>query len=946
MFNAMNQSERARPSARPRRVVSRNIPFAIALFAALSVFAHPAAAQLQNLDDATFIAGLEDRGMSELILHYVEIDPPDDPVVRDLISIAQHRIRFRDDSLSREAQREAFDAALEGLSQLIAEHGDHVQSPIWLTDLASLKLIEDMRNYQRLAGTFVRFGVPTPEQRAAFRRLSTDALDAMVRARQRLFDLRGELARNEELTQQLQLDGTYARLFNEYDEMRVPLYFAMASLYVASMPDDTPYFQNLGQEGRADTPDAERRRLIREASEAVEPLASPARQTPNIARAGLSILGQLRLLAGDTRGSVEPLREARTLRSGGVVDGIVATLALARAQSLLGRLEEGLNLLAELSEDERVADSSFYLLLLADARHRLLRDDAETLDDPQERAMALGGAYEPYLDLLESSALSEEERMRLRSYIYLRWAENVDSPQEAADLPPIVRMGIGEHWLNEARRARTANDQQRAEDLFRRANAVNETLRGEDLPARVRAKGMYHLALGKYFSAPNDNGIIVQAAEIMLEVADDHPDQPLSEQAIANAVSLTRSLATRQNPMDAARTTYLNAVEVLLEKYPLTDAADAERVPYAVNVLQAAGNHEQAIEVLQNVPRDSESYFDAQAGILRSQVALFRSESSDRERRRELLRIAQSEASRIAEEARESLGGTRGDAALRAWAEARFTIAAAAIERDDPRSAINQLEGFRDDFAGDPVLLRRGYEEMISAQVAAGELAAAVELAEAMSERFPEESAYVINQVVTRLDKEIVSLRRQAEAERSESRRETLNKQAEAKAEAASRLTGLLLQWARNQNLEPQRLLPYQILHGKTLRLAGELDESRQLLQPLTEQFPSNGQALYQYGLTQFALAEENNWTGDGPSGRAALQAFGTLSRPNLYPRPFPEMYWMSNLRLVQLMDMRAAGQKNPDIFLRIRRLEQQDAGLGGDAIKAEFETLKSRHTP
>ncbi|MFW6336739.1 MAG: hypothetical protein ACOC3G_06395, partial [Phycisphaeraceae bacterium] len=350
--------------------------------------ARPASAQLENLDDATFIAGLEDRGMSELILHFVEIDPPDDPVVRDLITIAQHRIRFRDTSLPREVRREAFEAALEGLSQLIDEHGDHVQSPIWLTDLASLKLIEDMRNYERLAGTYVRFGVPTPEQREAFRRLSTQALDAMVRARQKLFELRGELARDEERTEELQLDGTYARLFNEYDELRVPLYFSMASLYVASLPDDADYFQDLGRGGRADTPDAERRRLIREASEAVEPLADPARQSANIARAALSIQGQLRLLNGEPREAVEPLREARTLRAGGVVDGIVATVALARAQSLRGRLEEGLNLLDELSEDEQIADSSFYLLLLADARHRLLREDAQTLEDAEQRRLA------------------------------------------------------------------------------------------------------------------------------------------------------------------------------------------------------------------------------------------------------------------------------------------------------------------------------------------------------------------------------------------------------------------------------------------------------------------------------------------------------------------------------------------------------------------------------
>lgn len=917
-----------------------------AVLAVLSVCVRPASAQLQNLDDATFIAGLEERGMSELILHFVEINPPEDPVVRQLIEIAQHRIRFRDRSRSAAERSEAFDAAIEGLNQLISNHGDHVQVPIWLTDLASLKLVEDMRNNERLAATFVRFGVPTPEQREAFRRLSVEALDAMVRARRELFDLRGELARDEELTRELQLDGTYARLFSRYDEVLVPLYFSMASLYTASMPDDEAYFRNLGREGRADTPEAERRRLIREATEAIEPLASPARQSANIARAALSILGQLRLLAGQPRAALEPLREARSLRSGGVVDGIVATLALARAQSQLGRLQEGLNLLRELSDDEQVADSAFYQLLLADAQHRLLREDAETIEDAEERRLALGGAYEPYLDLLEDASLRKSERTSLRSYIYLRWAANVRSAEQAAELPPIVRMGIGEHWLNEARRARSAGNEGQAEELFRKANAVNATLRGEDLPDRVRAKGMYHLGLGKYFSAPNDNATVVQAAQIMLDVADDHPEQPLAERAIANAVSLVRSLATRQAPMDAARKTYLSAVEVLLEKYPLTDAADAERLPYAVNVLQAGGNHEEAIEVLENVPRDSESYFDAQAGMLRSRVAMFRSASADAERREELRGRAQSQASRVAEQAREELGGTRGESALRAWAEARFTIAAVALDRGDAASAIAQLEGFREDFEANAQLLRRGYEEMISARVAAGDLATAVSLAEAMTERFPRDSAYVINEVVERLDREIASLRQQADAALAASRQRDLSGQAQTKAEAASRLTGLLLQWARNQNLEPQQLLSYQLLQGKTLRLAGKLRESLATLQPLTQQFPQNGQALYEYGLTQFALARQNNWTGEGEAGKEAIRAFGTLSRVNLYQRPLPEMYWVSNLRLLQLMDMRTEGRKNTDIFLRVRRLEQVNEDLGGETLRAEFQNLKSKHVP
>ena len=942
----MNQAkpDHPRPAVLPPSAI-RLPPLALVLCASVVVFAlaSPLLAQpdqVESLDDATFIAGLEDRGMSELILHYLETHPPDDPVVRRLIEIAQHRLRYRDRNLSREQRGEAFDRAIAGLEQLITDHPDRVQRPIWQTDLAAMRLIDDLRSYHRLAGAFVRFGVPDDEQRAAFAELAPEALADTSRARRRLFEMRGELARDDAKREALQRDGTWRRLFNEYAELRLPYYHALASLYVASLPDDADYFRSLPAgdvPGRADAPDAERRRLVREAIEAIEPLADESQQVASVARGALSVLGQLRLVGGEPRAAIEPLDEARSLGGGSGAERLMTILALARAYAETNRLEQGLNLIDAAGDDAAVGDSPFYRLLLADAAHRLLRGDAERQRTAANRQAAIERSYRPYLDLLESDALSDRERGTLRSFIYRRWASRMQEAGSAAALPPIVRMGVGEHLLTEARRVRSAGDSDRATELFERANAVNETLTDEDLPGRVRARGMYHLALGRYFLAPRDPANVARVAELMTDVADHHPDQAIAERAITNAVSLTRPLAAGSNRAAAGRSAYLRAVGVLLQKYPASPAADAERLPYAVLLLQPRGDHTQAIDLLEQVPRQHETYFEAQAALLRSHAAMFREATSDdaRATRRSL---AVSEANRLLDEARAAIGSDPGS--LAAWAKARFTLAAAALDRGEVESAIARLEGFEDDFAESPDLVRRGYQEMIAARVEAEQLQQAVDLAQRMTRRFPDAAAPVINEVVTRLDGEIDALRRRADAEAAPTRARELRDRAQSKAEAAAELTGLLLDWARQQDLQPQQLLAYQVLHGKTLRLADRLDDSLAILKPLRERFASSGPVLFQYGQTQYEIGVARD---DATALSEAVRALGALSSPSLYQPPYPEIFWVSNLRLVQVMDRR--GDDPTDIVLRIRRLEQMDPGLGGEALQRRFNAIRARNS-
>lgn len=883
----------------------------VSLFSATRAFAGPA-----GLDDATFIAGLEERGMSELILHLLEIDPPDDPVVQELIAIAQQRLRYRDPGLSRAERQEAFRLAVEGLESLIDRHTDHPQRPIWLTDLASMRLIDDLRTNRRLAATAVRFGVPTDEQRHAFQRLSPAALEATQAAQRGLFELRGDLARDDQRRETLENDGTYRRLFRDYGELRTPYYHAMASLYVASLDD---------------TPDTERRDLIRQGVETAEPLRDPSKQIPSIAAGATAMLGQFAMLEGDAAEAVGLLEQARSIGAEGV-DELVATLALARALAASDRLSRAGSLLEALATQDDVRRVPTYRLLVADAHHRLLREQAQSAD-------AIAASYEPYFDLLQDPSLSEGARRTLRSFVHRRWATTAPTVEAARRLPPIVRLGIGEHWLNEARRARSANDAARAEALFELANALHRTLRDASLPARVRAPGLYRLGLGLYFLSNNDPAAAAEAARLMTEAADDHPDQPVSARAIANAVSITRPAATSGDAPEAARSAYVAAAEVLLRKYDATEAADAERLTYATAVLQPRGEHERAAEVLDGVPRDHANYFDAQAARLRSLTERMRQASTDAalEERRDL---AAAEADRVAAAARSASSLAPGTGAMRAWAEARFTLAAVALSRGEPDAALRQLEGFEDDFADDAALLRRGYQEMIAARVEADQLERAVTLAEAMTREFPEASAFVIDRVVTRLDEEISTLRDRAAAAAARSVRQELEGQAQDRAEAAARLTALLLQWAQRRGYAGEQLLPYQVLHGETLRLAGRADDALELLDPLVQRYPTDASVLFQHGEALFALGMERS---DPQLLSRALRAFGPLSRSNLYPRPLPDMFWVSNLRIIQVMDARE--DDSTDILLRIRRLEQIDDNLGGNALQRDFNTLRAKHS-
>jgi len=893
-------------------------------------------AQARGLDDSTFISGLEQRGMSELILHYLEVNPPRDPVVRQLIEIAQNRLRFRDDNLSREDRMDSFLLAVESIETLIREHQEHPQSPIWMTDLASMLMVDDLRTNQQLASEFVCFGVPTDDQAQAFEDRSIRALAAAELANRQLFKLQGELGRDDERAAALKGDGTWQRLFQDYGELRTPFFTAMASLHVAMLPDDSDYYQSLGRDDRfimqAKSIARERQRLIGEALLALEPLTDINRQGDATLKGSLTLMAQLYMLQGQVDLSHEAAEKARSFDAGGTINHVSATLAMTQAMVAKSpsALAEAESIIDSLLEDQAVLTSPFYRLLLADAKHQLRQSIASNQDE-QARS------YEPYLALLEDRRLGGDLRDTLRAYIYRRWAESYEDASDFDSLPPIVRMGMGDQLLNEARLALGSGDMQEAMQLFAQANRVNETLLDESLPEGVRATGMNNLALGQYFMNPQDPKNVARAAALMTDLAEQLPAQPLAEQAIANAVSLTRPMAIAVQPNSEGRDVYLRAVQVLLETYPTSAAADGERLVYALSILQPAGEHEQAIRVLEPVPFDHPSYLDARSAMLRSHVAMFRA-TINPSKRASLRKLAQTEASRLRREAQQSEDLQAG---LRAAAESRFTLAAVAADQGDYESAARQLDGFQLDFASDPALLERGYQEAIQALVQADQIERAVELGEAMTREFPDSAAFVINGVITNLDTQIQQLRLESMLQSNTTRGQELMDIAKSRGDLAARLTGLLLEWAEGQGFTADELLAYQTLHGKTLRMADQLDESLEVLEPLLEQFSFDGNVLLQYGETQYArylrLEDPGLLT-------KALSAFGPLSDQAIYPtRPLPDMFWLSNLRIIQIMDLRQ--DDSLDIRLRIRRLEQIDRDFGGEHYSNQYRGLLAKHS-
>ena len=918
-----------------------------------------------ELDPAMLIDKLAEEGMSELLLHLAQTQPPDDPVLARQIEIAGLRIEYQrllgsamggaDPAEAEQRRRDVLDAYrawAEAMRSLIKDFYDHDQRPIWQTDLAQSLILDDLYGLHQDAPLFLDFGVTSPEQDQALGQIAPEALALLVDADLRLFNLRNEVGRDEARSQQLQASGLFFRLFDEYDQKRTPYMLALAAYLVAQLPDDTPYYADPDSSVASsiprheDDPQRERQRLLRLADDRLTKLMERAGGGLGIHDAASVLLGRVLLARGRFDQAIDQVGELLASRNHNTA---WLTAKLVRIASLYrrGSVDQALRELSELRQDPVITSETRRSLLVTDMTHKLLLAEADLLAG-DKRDAAVAASYDPYLELL-AGPMTGPQAKGLRDYIYRRWEATLDSdPNQASALPPVVRLAISQVLRLQGQAvldsldddsAPSQTDQRlalraEAKEKFKHSIALAKTLTSDDIPPDIRSEAMFNLALAMHGENPNDPANRLALTRILTDLADQMPDQPVAEDAISASVALLREMHQVLPTPPGVEQAYQRAAQVLFSKFPTSEAADSERLYYGYTIYEQAGKYRDAINMFSRVPFDHDDYFRARRQSLLSLFALWReSDPTARPRlRRELDSLMRSIATEAGRNRESLVNPERAETARRAEATVRLVKAQLAMLAKDYIGVTDALNGFEAAYPKQADLIGEALQLRVIALGDAGDREQLAKTTERMVRDYPDQAAPVIDQVLTTLEDRLDQLHVKA-ATAGNQQREQIDKEKASLAQAAEVLSKYLLQWANTQGYDEQTLMPFQVIRAKTLRMTGDLDGAYAILAKLVHDYPNDAQVMVEY-------AEVLYQKGDEDSLVEAVRYYDRLITG--LGAPYPPEWWTAWMRRLQINDR--LGEGTDDIPLRVQQLQMTDPDLGGPVTKLELKRLEQKY--
>ncbi len=933
------------------KIHANTIVIAIALLGA----AIPAAALAQGtrLSQEQFIEGLRREGMSELLLHLVEREDLD-PVEARKIQISQFQLQAQDAKLSQEARIEAMNNALNAQRQLITANFDHPQRPMWQTDLGEMLLWDYPNVAAPRAMEFYEFGVPTPAQREIFQSAVPEAFEALTSADDRFFRLPSELISQPALRAQLENTGVLDRLQNEYARKRVPFFLSYAAYYTSLLPDSTRYFETLGANPAVSSalqkknPGEERTRLRHLAVERLEPLLTDSSIPPPVALQARSIMGRAQLAVGDLAKATENLNRVVAEGKRDLVE-LLSLMGLTRVAAQQNQTIVQQEAMDRVATHPMVASDLGFRVLMADLVHRIYLRQVEAAPAEQKAALT-GQAYAVYEKLLEDPSLEADVRQSLRATLNSRWAQSIPPDADVTGLPAMVvmamaegRRGSGQNLVIDSQNA--AEDQapalleQAQPHLTRAQELLREVLSRQDISPAMRAEAMFNLGLTIYYSGMDDLVTLYNATRVWVELADQLPDQPLAETAIAEAVRILRAIYSMSPRPQESAERYQRAFEVLSTKFPSSRAADNEYAFYAFAVLEPTGKHQDAVNMFQRVPIGHPTYFDAQREAMLAMLKLY--ETAPRDQRTSLAQAVVDQTIKLREQAEaaiDAMPDSEQIESLRAAAAyARLTRADMAIDRRNHDEAIRALEGYEEAFASDPVLVRLGMERRIIALAGMGSLDDASRTAIAMMNRDPDAAAPVINNILTQLDKQIDTLRQEESLSTLERQKAELKEAITKASQTAEVFARLLNEWAVKRNYTAAEMVPFQVVLAKSLRLGGKTPQAMALLEKLDPDNTGDIDVIHNMAEALFSQG------GDANLQRAmALYVKlinGVKSDAN---GNYPPLYWNAWMRALQIRDIR--GQQAKSIPMLVAQIRARNESLGGDPYKAEMERLERKY--
>ena len=454
---------------------------------------------------------------------------------------------------------------------------------------------------------------------------------------------------------------------------------------------------------------------------------------------------------------------------------LMAHLGKAQALDKNGNHGAALTLLRTLDDHPSVQQYMLYRLLVVDLMHQLMLKKAMQVPESR-RAAEIDLAYQPYEDLLNDPDLGDQAG-HLKFHVFHRWRLRIDEGGDVTAMAPPVVRAIGElsriegqNLSIQAEELADAGQGQAAADLIEQARPklqqsiqINEALlERKDLGARIRSDAMYNLAMSQYFIAQGDVQIQLEACRNWTDLADEMSDQPTAEESITFAITVLHQLFDNQPHPPEIDAAYERCGKVLFEKFPTSDAADNERHYYAFHILSKRGQYAEAVEMLSKVPPGHAVYYEARRLMLLNLTDLLRQADGQADQKRWEDRLVQTadnlvrEIDRLVDDSPEAINA-------KGWG--KLVLVDVALQHDNFDEALRQLDGFDREFADDPELVRESLQRAIVVLARSGQLGDCVTRAKTMMELFPDDAAYVIDDVLTTLDLEVEALEGQSPAD-------------------------------------------------------------------------------------------------------------------------------------------------------------------------------------
>lgn len=952
-----------------------------------------------DLDEAALIDELQKRGLTDLVLRLVERGDVKDPVAQQRLRIAVALADFQNTDKPIEQRQAALNNAIELQVKLIKQHPNHLQNPVWRTDLAEWVgwLWRSGQNAND-AQAFYLYGVPSQTQIQLIESYAPRLLVQLDHADHLFHQLEGRIARDSNLQKNIEESGQNQKLFEQYWRGATQYYLAQNEFYTAILPQTHSYYSQLGdgsvrlqklnaQEERDRLLSGAARRLERFTGSMGERFSQAARDQAAVIRAGA-------LAAKGDINEALSIFDKVIRRGDEDYNNLLAQLGKAWA------LHQKKQTIASLAQLERLHRHQFvvsqggvmYPLLVADVMHRIKLDAVAALPADQQ-ARGLEAAYQPYFDLLNQlrqradrdADVTSDQIAGLEGYIYQRWSQHhTDTPPQR--LPAAVALGVataaraqGAQLAGRAQKAQQTGDSSRAQQLHKQATStldqaislLEPLLERSGLIDPIRARAMFNLGQSIYWRHNQDTDKQIQAATILLDQAERYPRESESEDAIHIAVEILLPLYYRPVRAVGVDRAYDRALTLLFTQYPDTRFADDMRHFFARDVLSPAGRLGEAAAVLEGVTVEHATYFDAkrdllyilndliaasdnsvkrQSNIEKLQAASLRLERDGLEtaRRanpvaiRRTLQALDSEDDAIRQAAQRS-SEAHAAAAYEAAATARIMLAQVHLFKDEADQGLALLADFDADYSAGERMIREATAKRMALLVAVDRVEDAADEAKRMIDRFGQQAVDEITNTVYRLDDEIEQLRQLAEKSPLITQREQWLAQGQRKSKAAAGIAGALVDRAVRINLPQDEIDHFKLLVVRTRRTAGDAAGSLKLAEKLYAAHPQDADTSFEYMESLFALGAPDK---DRQLLGKAFQLCNALIRSYDHKQDdgaYPRRYWHSWLRTFQIMQ--AVDHNTQDIPVRIRFLEQRRSRfLGGEPYRSQLIKLRNQY--